>query len=52
MTESQEYKKMLVAQLLDHMFGDNIIVETIDKTNEITASPRLRGVCLGVVGLT
>ena len=35
MTESQEYKKRLVAQLLDYVFGDNIIVECIDHTNEI-----------------
>ena len=40
-SKSQEYKKLLVDQLIDHVFGDNIIVETIDKTNEITAMHNL-----------
>ena len=34
-SKSQEYKKLLVDQLIDHVFGDNVIVESIDKTNEI-----------------
>jgi hypothetical protein len=45
MTESQEYKKLLVDQLIDQMFDDNIIVETVDKINEITAMHNLTDRC-------
>ena len=40
-SKSQEYKKLLVDQLIDDVVGGDVMVESIDITNEITAMHNL-----------